>query len=102
MSVLEVAVRGALGARLFDVAFRAAEAPLVLVGPNGAGKTTALLMILGATRPTSGRVALDGAALFDGARGVDVPVEERRMAFVPQRYALFPHLDVLGNVAYGI
>ena len=102
MSLLEVALRGAMGTRALDVAFRAADAPLALVGPNGAGKTTALLMILGAARPGVGHVALDGQPLFDGARGVDVPIEDRHIGFVPQRYALFPHLDVLANVAYGI
>jgi molybdate transport system ATP-binding protein len=102
VNVLDVALRGAVGARSLDLAFRAADAPLALVGPNGAGKTTALLMILGAARPAAGRVVLDGAPLFDDARGVDVPVEDRRIAFVPQRYALFPHLDVLDNVAYGV
>jgi molybdate transport system ATP-binding protein len=100
---LEIAVQGAVGALVIDVGFRAsADVPLVMVGPNGAGKTTILMMILGALRPRRGRVALDGAPLFDDQHGVDVPVERRRIGFVPQRYALFPHLDVLGNVAYGI
>jgi molybdate transport system ATP-binding protein len=103
MSALEVDVAGTAGALAIDVAFSAsAAAPLVLVGPNGAGKTTALMMILGALAPGRGRVSLDGAALFDRARGIDVPVERRRIGFVPQRYALFPHLDVVGNVAYGV
>jgi molybdate transport system ATP-binding protein len=99
---LDVVLRGVVGARSLELAFRTADAPLALVGPNGAGKTTALLMILGAARPAAGRVVLEGAPLFDDARGVDVPVEDRRIAFVPQRYALFPHLDVLDNVAYGV
>jgi molybdate transport system ATP-binding protein len=103
MSGLDVDVGGSAGALAIDVAFSAsADAPLLLVGPNGAGKTTALMMILGALAPARGRVSLDGAALFDRASGVDVPVERRRIGFVPQRYALFPHLDVLGNVAYGV
>jgi molybdate transport system ATP-binding protein len=102
MSALEVDVHGAAGPMAIDVAFRAAGAPLVIVGPNGAGKTSALMMILGALAPRRGRVALDGAALYDDARAVDVPVERRRIGFLPQRYALFPHLDVLDNVAYGI
>ena len=103
MSALDVDVAGTAGALAIDVAFSAsAAAPLVLVGPNGAGKTTALMMILGALAPARGRVSLDGAALFDRARGIDVPIERRRIGFVPQRYALFPHLDVLGNVAYGV
>jgi molybdate transport system ATP-binding protein len=99
---LDVDVRGVVGARSLAVAFVARGRPLVVVGPNGAGKTTALMMVLGARRPAEGRVVLGGVALFDGARGVDVPVEARRLGFVPQRYGLFPHLDVLGNVAYGV
>jgi molybdate transport system ATP-binding protein len=73
-----------------------------MVGPNGAGKTTILMMVLGALRPRRGQITLGGAALFDDRRGVDLPVERRAIGFVPQRYALFPHLDVLGNVAFGI
>jgi molybdate transport system ATP-binding protein len=99
---LDVELHGAAGALAIDVAFRAAGAPLVIVGPNGAGKTQALMMILGASRPRGGHVTLDGAPLFDAARGLEVPVERRRIGFLPQRYALFPHLDVLSNVGYGI
>jgi molybdate transport system ATP-binding protein len=47
-------------------------------------------------------VTLDGVTLFDRDRGIDIPVERRQIGFLPQRYALFPHLDVVGNVAYGI
>jgi molybdate transport system ATP-binding protein len=101
-SALQVAVRGTIGDLMIDLAFHASGQPTVIVGPNGAGKTSALMMILGAMAPGSGRVALDGAVLFDGERGVDVPVEHRRIGFLPQRYALFPHLDILANVAYGI
>jgi len=74
----------------------------LLVGPNGAGKTSVLMLILGALAPDRGRVSLDGAALYDRDARIDVPLERRRIGFVPQRYALFPHLDVLGNVAYGV
>jgi molybdate transport system ATP-binding protein len=102
MNVLEVAVQGTAGTLSIDVAFRAAAAPLVLVGPNGAGKTQTLMMILGASRPRRGRVTLDGTPLFDDQRGLDLPVEQRRIGFLPQRYALFPHLDVLSNVGYGV
>jgi len=81
---------------------RASTGPVVIVGPNGSGKTSALLSIVGALRPRGGRVVLGDEVLFDGARGIDVPVEQRRIGFVPQRYALFPHLDVLGNVLFGV
>jgi len=106
MSGLDVDVGGKVGGSgglAIELAFSvSADTPLLLVGPNGAGKTTALMMILGALAPRRGRIRLDGAALFDRDRAVDVPVERRRIGFVPQRYALFPHLDVLGNVAYGV
>ena len=102
MSALEVSLQGTAGALSLDVAFRVEATPLVLVGPNGAGKTQTLMMILGATRPSRGQVTLDGTPLFDAERGLDLPVEQRRIGFLPQRYALFPHLDVLSNVSYGI
>jgi molybdate transport system ATP-binding protein len=102
VSVLTVDVGGAVGALAINAAFRTGETPLVIVGPNGAGKTSLLMMILGAVRPTRGRIALDDVALFDAALGADVPVEWRHIGFLPQRYALFPHLDAAANVAYGI
>jgi molybdate transport system ATP-binding protein len=52
--------------------------------------------------PARGRVRLDGATLFDADAGVAVAVERRRIGYLPQRYALFPHLDVVANVAYGV
>ena len=102
MTALEVDVASTVGALALEVAFRTSDAPLVVVGPNGAGKTSLLMMILGATRPHRGRIALGDATLFDHAAGVDVPTERRDVGFLPQRYALFPHLDALDNVAYGI
>jgi molybdate transport system ATP-binding protein len=102
MNALDVDVAGVVGDLRIEVAFRTADAPLVIVGPNGAGKTSLLLMILGAPSPRRGRVVLADVPLFDRERSVDVPVERRRIGFLPQRYALFPHLDALRNVAYGI
>ena len=102
MSALEVEVEGVVGALSVAAAFRAADAPLVVVGPNGAGKTSLLMMLLGAVKPRRGRISLAGVTLFDAAAGIDVSVEQRGIGFLPQRYALFPHLDALHNVAYGI
>jgi len=100
---LSVDVTGRIGALPLALTLAAgSDGPTVIVGPNGAGKTSALMLILGALAPHTGQVVLDGETLFDGARGVDVPVEGRRIGFLPQRYALFPHLDVLGNVAFGV
>ena len=100
---MEVDLQGSVGSLDIDVAFRATpQRPTVIVGPNGAGKTTVLLMILGAHRPRTGTVRRAGESLYDAKAGVDVPIEHRRVGFLPQRYALFPHLDVRANVAYGI
>ncbi len=75
--------------------------PTVLVGPNGAGKSTLLRAILGAVPVRRGRILLDGRTLLDTARGISLPAEERHVGWVPQEYALFPHLTVLENVTFG-
>jgi molybdate transport system ATP-binding protein len=85
-----------------DVAFWADEGRVVLFGPSGAGKSLTLQAITGVVRPDAGRVEVNGSLLFDSACGVNLPPQERRVGYVPQNYALFPHLTVQQNVAYGI
>jgi len=74
---------------------------MALVGPSGAGKTSVLRVVAGLTRPPRGRVALGDEVWLDTARGVELPPERRRAGLVFQEYALFPHLSVHANVAYG-
>jgi molybdate transport system ATP-binding protein len=74
---------------------------LALVGPSGAGKTTVLRVVAGLLRPEAGLVTLDDVVLLDTERGVDVPPDRRRVGYLFQEYALFPHLDVLRNVRFG-
>jgi ABC-type sulfate/molybdate transport systems ATPase subunit len=74
---------------------------LALVGPSGAGKTTVLRVVAGLLRPRQGRVSLDRIVLLDTERGIDVAPERRRVGYLFQEYALFPHLDVLRNVLFG-
>jgi molybdate transport system ATP-binding protein len=74
---------------------------LALVGPSGAGKTTVLRVVAGLLRPRSGRVVIGDGVLLDTARGIDVAPEHRRIGYVFQEYALFPHLDAYGNVRFG-
>jgi molybdate transport system ATP-binding protein len=83
-----------------DVAVERGET-LALVGPSGAGKTTFLRVVAGLLRPRTGLVTLDEAVLLDTERGIDVPPERRRVGYLFQEYALFPHLDVLENVRFG-
>ena len=90
--------------RSFDASLELTVAPgttTALVGPSGAGKTTVLRVISGLLRPQRGSVALGPDVWLDTAAGVDVPPERRRVGYLFQEYALFPHLDVLANVRFG-
>jgi molybdate transport system ATP-binding protein len=92
----------ARGAFRFDAAFTVgAGETLALVGPSGAGKTTALSLVAGLLRPDRGRIACGGETWCDTAGGVHRPAEKRHVGLVFQDYALFPHLTVHDNVAYG-
>ena len=97
--MIEVAARKALRDFTLDVDVRFARGVTVLAGPSGAGKSTLLRIVAGLVRPDAGHVAIDGRVLHgDGA----APAFRRDVAYVFQEYALFPHLDVLDNVAYGL
>jgi iron(III) transport system ATP-binding protein len=73
-----------------------------LLGASGSGKTTLLRAVAGLEQPSDGRIALDERVFFDGARRVDLPVEQRSLGLVFQSYALWPHRTVADNVGYGL
>ncbi|MFL9911554.1 sulfate/molybdate ABC transporter ATP-binding protein [Paraburkholderia sp. RL17-337-BIB-A] len=85
-----------------DVSFKAITQRVVLFGPSGAGKSLTLQAIAGLLRPDEGTIALHGNALFDSARGVDLKPQARKMAYLFQDYALFPHLNVRQNIGFGL
>src|SRR5262245_47346220 len=85
-----------------DVAWSAGDGVAVLFGPSGAGKTLTLQCLAGLIRPDAGRIVVDDRVLFDSAVGVDLPTQQRRVGYVFQGYALFPHLTVGQNVAFGL
>jgi molybdate transport system ATP-binding protein len=85
-----------------DVAFAVPPGITVLFGPSGSGKSTTLAAIAGLVRPHAGRVALGSRAWFDASARVDLPVHERRAAYVFQSLALFPHKTAMQNVTYGM
>ncbi|MGZ3587391.1 MAG: ABC transporter ATP-binding protein [Candidatus Limnocylindrales bacterium] len=93
----------AVGLRSFElgVSLSIAAETVALVGPSGAGKTTVLRAIAGLRRPDRGRIALGGRGWFDAAAKVDLPPERRSVGLVFQEYALFPHMTVRANVAFG-
>jgi molybdate transport system ATP-binding protein len=82
--------------------FSAAGRTTVIFGPSGSGKTLTLRAVAGIVEPDRGRISLDGVALFDSDTKVNLSPQRRRVGYVPQSYALFPHLTVEENIAYGL
>lgn len=100
---LRVAIRKSLnGSFELNVDFTVQPGINILFGPSGAGKTTLLDCIAGLTKPDAGHLSIGGGVFFDSTNHVDVPVTKRNIGYVFQDLALFPHLDVEANVAYGL
>ena len=73
-----------------------------VMGPSGSGKSTLLAILAGLQLPDRGRVAMGGEVWLDRSTGLDVPVHKRRLSYVFQGLALFPHMSALHNVEYGM
>ncbi len=74
----------------------------ILLGPNGAGKSSLLRLLAGLSKPESGQIQLGERPLFDADCSLDLPPEQRRIGMVFQDRCLFPHLDVSGNIGFGL
>jgi molybdate transport system ATP-binding protein len=83
-----------------DVRFASDADVTVLFGPSGAGKTQTLYALAGLTRPDRGHIRIGERSLFDADQRIDLPTRKRQVGFVFQEYALFPHFNVLQNVAF--
>ncbi len=94
--MLEVRAVKVLGNFRLDVSLKVGKEWFVLLGPNGAGKTTLLKIVAGIIRPDSGRVVLEGTDV------TDVPPEKRKVGYIPQNLALFPHMSVEENISFGL
>ena len=99
LSVNLVARRGTFH---LDVAFDVPPGVTILFGPSGSGKSTTLGAIAGLVMPDHGRIALGTSVWLDTARRIAVPIEQRRISYVFQSLALFPHMTAARNVAFGI
>jgi molybdate transport system ATP-binding protein len=90
--------------RRFELAarFASGEDFVVMFGPSGSGKSLTLQSVAGLVRPDAGRIVVDGRVLYDGERGIDLPIRARRVGYLFQDYALFPHLTVEGNVGFAL
>jgi molybdate transport system ATP-binding protein len=92
------------GRRVFnlEVSFASDKDVVVLFGPSGAGKSLTLQAIAGLMTPEAGRIVVGERVLFDAARQITIPARHRDIGYVFQDYALFPHLTVAKNVAFGL
>ncbi len=75
---------------------------LTLLGPSGCGKTTTLRAVAGLEQPTAGEIRIDGVPVYSSAHKINVPAEKRGLSMVFQSYAIWPHMTVFDNVAYGL
>jgi molybdate transport system ATP-binding protein len=87
---------------LLDISIEVPPGITILFGPSGAGKSTVLDCIAGLARPDAGRIAAGQEVLFDSLASVNCPPQSRRIAYVFQTLALFPHMSAEENVAYGL
>lgn len=85
-----------------DIRVAADTNRLVFFGPSGAGKTLTLNTIAGLLKPDAGVIAFDDQVLFDSEKKITIPAKDRQIGYVFQDYALFPHLTVRENMAFGL
>src|SRR6185369_14401691 len=75
---------------------------LTLLGPSGCGKTTSLRAIAGLEQPSAGEIRIGGVPVYSSAQRINIPAEKRGLSMVFQSYAIWPHMTVFENVAYGL
>lgn len=99
---LEVDIELPLDSFNLAVEFQSTGGITALFGPSGAGKTLTLRSVAGLMRPTRGKIGLGSEVLLDTVHGIDQRPQDRRIGYLSQQYALFPHLDVGRNIGFGI
>ena len=100
--MLEVKIKKTLPGFNLQVSFTMDREILSIVGPSGSGKSLTLQCISGLMNPDEGYISVNGRALFDSQKKLNLPPQKRKIGYVFQNYALFPHLTVFDNVAFGI
>ncbi|MDE3163673.1 MAG: molybdate ABC transporter permease subunit [Acidobacteriota bacterium] len=100
--LLEMDVTKPLDAFTLNIHLRAARGAVGLLGASGAGKSMTLRLIAGVASPASGRIALNGTVLYDSEARINLSPAQRRIGIVFQDYALFPHMTVAENIAFGL
>lgn len=101
-STLRVEIQLPLPQYSLECSFEALAEVVILFGPSGSGKTSLLDCISGIRSPVRGEIALGERALYSSAQRVNLPVQQRRVGYLSQQPALFPHLSVRQNIEYGL
>ena len=101
---IDVRIRLQTGPRLFNLQaqFQTHSQRVVIYGPSGSGKSLTLKAVAGLLTPDHGHIRLGDTTLFDSATGVNLSAQQRQVGYLFQDYALFPHLSVRQNVAFGL
>lgn len=100
--MIDLSCRLGLYSFTLEVELALAGKVTAVLGPSGAGKTSLLEVIAGLRSHVEGHASIDGELVLDSERHFELPPEKRRIGYVPQEPALFPHLDVVANVRYGV
>jgi molybdate ABC transporter permease protein len=101
-SGLTIDIEKQLSSFHLQVSFTTDTQPLGLLGGSGAGKSMILRCLAGIETPSQGQIILNGRVLFDSEKKINVPSRDRRIGFLVQNYALFPHMTVAQNIAFGL
>ncbi len=99
---ITVKVDARVGSFDLDIDFSVEDGLVVLFGPSGCGKSSTLDCLAGLLKPSAGFIEIGGCVFFDSQNGIDLPPQTRRVGYVFQQAALFPHLSVRDNICFGI
>ena len=102
MLILSIDIKKSLPEFKLEVNFAVGQEIMAILGPSGCGKTMTLKCIAGLMTPDQGKIVLNEQVLFDSQQRINLPTRERKIGFLFQNYALFPHLTVHENIVFGI
>lgn len=100
--MLGVNIKKRINNKYISVNFKIKNEVLVVLGPSGSGKTTILNCISGIINPDEGEIVLENKVLYSSIKKINVKVKDRKIGYVFQDYALFPHMNIYNNIKYGL
>src|SRR5262245_16454964 len=102
VSMLEITLQKHFAGFRLNIGFAVQNELVVLFGPSGSGKSLTLRAIAGTMHPDAGRIVIDRQTVYDSSQQLNLPPQVRQIGYVPQHYALFPHLTAAANISFGL